>query len=361
MAESFPLIHLLSSDEPLLKKDLADELLAKARTLLPDAQYLIFTLDDFKSTGADAKLSALENELRDPGLFGGDRILKFYLRDYDQTAAQVLSTLARFFRPGIFAIIDLPRLNASFKKLAPKAPSDKPPKRNELKNSAIANLKYLGAQLNIIYPPSGADLVNFIAQRCRKAGFSIDRPTAALLASLNEGNLTAIDQALQLMALNAKQGAITQDDLDTYFVEDSRFSAFEFTEALISGQGSRALNILHAVMAASGGGAATNVPLIISRLDTCLNVIVKIKDEKLQDDRTLQALLLKNGIVTPALKSACLQAARLMPLATLNFLILNLKECALLHAHFKLDAAAALLQTMAVAVNVPGAMVYGQA
>ena len=360
MPDSPPYIYILSSDEPLLKKDRSDELMTAARKLLPDAQYLIFTEGDFKAAGGPANLTLLENELRDPGLFGGDRILKLYFKDYDATAAQVLSCLARYFRPGIFAIIDLPRLNASFVKLAPKEISDKPNKRADSKNTAIANLKYLGAILEIMYPPSGAQLTRFIGERCAKAGFTIDKNTAALLSALNEGNLSAIDQALQLMALNAKQGAITPEDLDTYFIEDSRFSAFEFTEALLSGQGFRALNILHAVTASGSGGAAANLPLIIGRLDTCLNLIVKLRTQR-TNDRDAQALLLKNGIVTPALKRACLQAAQGMPPELLNFLILNLKECALRHARFELTGTQELLQTMAVAVTNFGAMRYGAA
>ena len=58
---------------------------------------------------------------------------------------------------------------------------------------------------------------------------------------------------------------------------------------------------------------------------------------------------------------ACLQAAHNMPPQLLNFLIANLKECALLHSHFAFDEASALLQTMAVAVNNFGAMAYGAA
>ncbi len=351
-------IYLISSDEPLLKKDRSDELCATARKLLPDAQYLIFASEDFKSAGPQANLSRIENELRDPGLFSGDRIIKLYFKDYDSTAAQVLDCIARYFRPGVFVIVDLPRLNSSFAKLAPRPILDKPTKRNELKNAAISYIKGLGGSLEIIYPPSPAQLPRFIGERCLKHGFSIEPQALQMLCALNEGNLTAIDQALQIMDLNTKKGIITQADLSVYFVEDSRFSAFEFAEALLSGQGTRALNILHSVMSSQAGGANAHLPLILSRLDSCLNLICKIKQQQLPDPRA-NSMLQAAGIVTPALKRACLQAARNMPENLLSFLIKSLKDCALLHSHFKGDEAVALLQTMSAAVCNFGAMAYG--
>ncbi len=353
-------LYILSSEEPLLKQDRSSQLLQTARTQLPHASYLIFTEADFKSAGGPANLARLENELRDPGLFGGDRILKLYFKEYDNTAAQALMAVVRYFRPGLFVIVDVPRLTTAFAKLpAAKLPAQ-PNKRADLKKTAISCVKGIGGSLEIIYPPNPQELPQFIARRCQAYGFTIDPRTAALLASLNEGNLTAIDQALQLMVLNAKQGAITPDDLNTYFSDDSRFSVFTFAEALLSGQGVRALNILNAVTQAESGGAAAALPILISRLDSCLNVIVKLRGARLPPQQQT-ALLLSSGIVTPALKQACLQAAHNMPPQLLNFLIANLKECALLHSHFAFDEASALLQTMAVAVNNFGAMAYGAA
>lgn len=352
-------IYLLSSDEPLLKLDRADELMQLARKQLPDADFLIFTDADF-SGSTKANLVKLENELRDPGLFGGDRILKLYFKEYNNIAAQVLQCIAQFYRPGVFIIIDLPRLNASFNKLPPKPVPETTPKRVDLKNAAISYLKHLGASLEIFYAPDGARLQQFVVQRCAKYGFRLSPECSALLASLNEGNLTAIDGALKLMTLSDKKGDITLDDLNTYFVQDSRFSAFELTEALLSGQGPRALNILHSVFSAQSGGAAAQMPLIISRLDTCLNVIVKMREQRLGSDAQGQALMRQNAIVTPALQRAVLMAVRNMPPHLLQFLIRALKDCALLHSHFRMAEAQSLLQTMAVSVNHFEAMAYAQ-
>ncbi len=351
-------IYLLSSDEPLLKMDRADALLAQARRQLPDADFLIFTDVDFKSGGAQANLVQLENELRDPGLFGGDRIIKLYFREYDNTAAQVLQCIAEYYRPGIFIIVDLPRLKASFNKLPPKPLPEKKSKRSDLKNAAISYVKYLGATLEIMYPPSGNELQRFVAERCARYNFRIAPETSRLLASLNEGNLTAIDSALKLMTLSRQAGEITQDDLNRYFVQDSRFSAFELAEALLSGDGVRTLNILQSVFSAQSGGPAAQLPLVISRLDSCLNVIVQLREGRSREESL--ALLREAAIVTPSLQEAVRKAARQMPPQLLYFLIRALKDCALLHSHFRLEEATALLQTMAVSVSNFGAMAYGR-
>ena len=86
-------LYILSSEEPLLKQDRSSQLLQTARTQLPHASYLIFTEADFKSAGGPANLARLENELRDPGLFGGDRILKLYFKEYDNTAVFTADSL----------------------------------------------------------------------------------------------------------------------------------------------------------------------------------------------------------------------------------------------------------------------------
>lgn len=349
-------IYLLSSDEPLLKLDRADELLAEARSQLPDADFLIFTDVDFKA-GAQVNLVRLENELRDPGLFGGDRIIKLYFKDYDNTAAQVLQCIARYYRPGIFIIVDLPRIKSSFARLQPKPLPEKKSGRVDLKNAAISYVKYLGASLEIMYPPGGAELQQFVAGRCARYGFRIAPETSRVLASLNEGNLTAIDGALKLMTLSQREGEITLDDLNRYFVQDSRFSAFELAEALISGDGVRALNILHSVFSAQSGGAAAQLPLVISRLDSCLNVIVQLKEGCSPSDS--RALMAAAAIVTSSMQAAVTKAARNMPPQLLYFLIRALKDCALLHSHFRMEEAVALLQTMAVSVHHFGAMAYG--
>ncbi|MBP5243318.1 MAG: hypothetical protein J6Z28_01195, partial [Succinivibrio sp.] len=98
-------VYVISSDEPFLKNEKSSMLIQMARKELPDAEFMLFTNNDF-SSGATANLARLENELIDPGLFGGDRIIKIYLDSINSTTVQVLQLLAKRSRPGVVTVVE---------------------------------------------------------------------------------------------------------------------------------------------------------------------------------------------------------------------------------------------------------------
>ena len=107
-------VYIISSDDPFLKKERSDALVRQARATLNDPVLMVFTQQDFGTSGK-ANLSMLENELLDPGLFGGDRIIKIYLGELKSIANQVLTLLGSRTRPGVVCIVETARIT---KKLA---------------------------------------------------------------------------------------------------------------------------------------------------------------------------------------------------------------------------------------------------
>ncbi len=117
-------VYVISSDEPFLKNEKSSMLIQMARKELPEAEFMLFTNNDF-SSGATANLARLENELIDPGLFGGDRIIKIYLDSINSTTVQVLQLLAKRSRPGVVTVVEIPRIKKTTLLTAPEKYTDK--------------------------------------------------------------------------------------------------------------------------------------------------------------------------------------------------------------------------------------------
>ncbi len=345
-------VYVLSSDDPLLKNDKAREIVEQARRELPEAAFMLFTHSDFASTRG-ANLAALENELIDPGLFGGDRLIKIYLKDLDATAVEVLNLIARRWRPGVCIIIDLPRLNSAFIKEKPLPFKEEPKLKLETrKKHALAFIKGIGGSVEILYTPEGTELLNFIAARCQRYGFTLDRQAANYLAMACEGNLISIDQSLQIMQMTQKQGTIiTVAEVDRFFSQDARFTGFEFTEALLNGESLRALNVLDAFCNGPGSSLSSALALLLGRLDGALSAVREGKGVNLSAPAERTRFMLSHGIKTPRAQQAVLKALNAMPVTLLNFLTLSLSKAAKDFSSFNHEHAYLTLQQMAVSMS----------
>ena len=345
-------VCILSSDDPLLKADRAQEFIKKAREEVPEALFMILSSDDFQSTRG-ANLALLENELIDPGLFGGDRIIKIYLKDLDATACEVLNLIAKRIRDGVYIVIDLPRINASFNKEGPLPFKEESKVKLETrKKHALSFIKGIGGSVEILYTPEGRELLEFISKRCAKYGFTSDSTCASYIAQACEGNLIAIDQALQLMQLTLPSGKIALNDVDRFFVNDARFSGYEFTEALFNADGIRALNILNSFCTGPSTSLSEALSLLLGRLESALNAIYEGRESNLLKKPFAERVhfFQSFGLKTPKAQDAVLKAISSMPLNLLNFLSLNLSKASKDFASFSHEKAYLTLQEMAVSV-----------
>ena len=355
--QSLAPVYILSSDDPLLKNDRSDEIVKSYRAALGnDAEYLLFTYSDFASTG-HSNLSVLENELIDEGLFSQNKIIKIYLKDIDKTTADVLMLIAKYARDNIGIIIDLPRIAASFNKITPKPFADensKKARKADLRaKDAFAFLKYKGANVEIMYAPDPKELPGWIGSRTRKYGLYIDKDATIFLASTYEGNLTAIDQCLQIIKMTSSTNKISINDVITFFSKDSRFSGFEFADAILDGQGSRALNILDSLCSFDSGNISVNLPLLLSRLDNALSALAlaKTQNPSKMSYPEKTAFFAKFNIRLPQSQNIIVKAALQMPEILVNYLNTTLALASKAYSTFDNKTAYLALQRMCVSVN----------
>lgn len=104
-------------------------------------------------------------------------------------------------------------------------------------------LENKGAAITI-WPLSSEKLVQWIIQRARKYQLNINKEAAATLADYTFENVSAALQALEKIYLHQPSQPIDAELIIDIMADESRFSVFHFVEILLSGNLTRALNIL---------------------------------------------------------------------------------------------------------------------
>lgn len=350
-------VYIFSSDDPFLKNERSKAVILQARKELPQAEFMLFTSSDLTS-GSVANLVRLENELIDPGLFGGDRIIKIYLNDLNTIAVQVLQLLAMRSRPGVVTVVEMGRINSVVAKTpAGTSLQDDLSSKRSVDGKAktvIANLKFIGAQIEVLYPPEGAKFSQWVSNHARnKFGLSVENDALDFLSLSCEGNLVAVDQFFELVKITTQSNVVTLKIASDYISGNSRYTGFEFAEAAVLGgrNSTRALNILSSLVQTSS--VSQVLPLVIGNFDRLLYAISLLKNRQellngrvSYKDRMIFFKPLRISSISTM--DAATFAAKNMPQDFYNYLVNELALASQAYQAFNNDEAVMHLQNMAV-------------
>ncbi|CAM2922377.1 DNA polymerase III subunit delta [Vibrio diazotrophicus] len=92
--------------------------------------------------------------------------------------------------------------------------------------------------------PELSRLPQFVMARCRTLGLTPDAEAVQMLAQWHEGNLFALMQSLQKLALNYPDGQLTLIRLQESLDRHNHFTPFHWMDALLEGKANRAQRIL---------------------------------------------------------------------------------------------------------------------
>ena len=372
-------VYVVCSDDPLLKLERTRDLIAQGRRKLPDADFLLYTFSDLQGVGG-ANLQSIENEMSDPGLFGGDRIIKVNLKDLDATAIELFKLVAASYRPGLFIILELPRLNTVYTKVDPIDPTplkhilsfadvEPTPKKGAKKSKrstsletrkkeAMGYIKGVGAQIEVLYAPDGPELKNWIAARGRKYHLNIAPQVVEFIAQSCDNNLLTIDHSLQLMELlhSGQAGSLSEltlDEVETYFTQDARYNGFELPQAILSGDSLKALNVISSFCSGQEMNLQSALSLLIGRMDDSLTSVALGKEKNIARApyRDQNIFFMSRNVKVKASQEALMKAIREMPDGLLHFLSQCLSEASIALSRFDAEGALRALQRMALAVN----------
>jgi len=120
--------------------------------------------------------------------------------------------------------------------------------------------------------PEGVQFQRWLTGRISHYALNLSSDAAEMLFSLYEGNLLAADQALQLLQLLSPTALIGTEQLQHYFEDQSRFSVFQLTDAMLGNQQEKAQHILSQLK--SEGIAMT---IILWSLFKELTVLLQLK------------------------------------------------------------------------------------
>ena len=214
--------YLVAGEEPLL----VDEALRAVREAAGAAG---FTERELHVAERGFKWAELESQTDNFSLFASRRLLELRLTsarlgDAGGKAARALIEQVdedRVLLIGINAKLDAATSRLSWVKAAEKH----------------------GVRVDV-WPIERAELPRWVAERARRHGITLDRGGIELLAERGEGNLLAVDQELAKLALLSPGGRYDEAGIAAAVGESARFDVFRLTDALLSGDGARAVRVL---------------------------------------------------------------------------------------------------------------------
>ncbi len=92
--------------------------------------------------------------------------------------------------------------------------------------------------------PDMQRLPQFVQARCRASGLKPDAEAVQMLAQWHEGNLFALAQSLEKLALLYPDGQLTLLRVESALSRHNHYSVFHWIDALLAGKGNRAQRIL---------------------------------------------------------------------------------------------------------------------
>ncbi|MFC4699077.1 DNA polymerase III subunit delta [Glaciecola siphonariae] len=96
------------------------------------------------------------------------------------------------------------------------------------------------------YELQGGQLQQWVKQRAAQAKLPLTQDAISLIADMNEGNLLAANQELEKLALLfVNETSIDASHVARSSVDQSRFTVFQFTDEVLSGNMRRAIKILY--------------------------------------------------------------------------------------------------------------------
>lgn len=95
-----------------------------------------------------------------------------------------------------------------------------------------------------LYDLEGKGLSIWLNQQCQKLRLKMDSQAQNMLSEFFTGNLPALQQELQKLALLFDQQFIRAEDLEQLLIQQSKFTPFQLTDALLAGNLSTCMTML---------------------------------------------------------------------------------------------------------------------
>jgi DNA polymerase-3 subunit delta len=220
-------VYLLASSEPLLIRDWLDD---ARRALRDDGFEDILNLQ--ADTGFDWQELLEEGDMMSLFSTRKCRIVTLPNGKPGQKGGKTIQDLCENPGEGNLYIFVTPQLD------------------RQTRNASWCKAIQSSGQLVELKPVYDNQLADWLMQRARSKGLSIDTQSAQFLAECTEGNLLAADQELEKLSIRfVDQGLIDFEIIEASVAQSARYSHFLLVDACLAGRTGRALRILKSLRA----------------------------------------------------------------------------------------------------------------
>lgn len=211
-------IYLITGEEPLLKQEAVDEIKQSLRKI---------GVDTFMSYPVTAQTDPglLQSQDQNLSLFADKQCLLLDCSNgFAAKIGQILLSLTQTIHEDCFYIIHGPKLTPA-----------------QTRSKWYQHLDKIGGHI-AIWPIETNQYLQWLQQRAKQHGLSLNPDALQLLAQHTEGNLLAASQALQKLALSG-QSAIDKKMMSDELINHSQYDVFQLTQSILLRQYQRITTI----------------------------------------------------------------------------------------------------------------------
>lgn len=214
-------VYIVSSDEILLRDE-------KVSRLCKEAKKLNFPRPTRFILGEGAEHSAILSQISNPSLFSPLSMFLVIAHQLplNSAAEKTLEKAATSIDDDTLLIISLPRLNPAMRK-----------------KKWFKSLEKKGEYIPL-YPPAGANLRTWIAQRAAQHKLKLSSESIEFLAQNNEGNLNGAVQELKKIALSYPEQEVEYKEVCQAVGDSAYYEIFALSDSILAGDISRCRSIL---------------------------------------------------------------------------------------------------------------------
>lgn len=214
-------VYLVSGDEPILKQE-------AMQAIRKTAKQHGFTERVRLQTEAGTNEDQLYTALYSPSLTAEKTLLELDCRSKApvKSIAALLTEYAANPASTLLLIIDTAKLEDA-----------------QTRSAWYKAIEKTGAVVTL-WPITRDQLPQWLMARAQKYKLTLKQDAALLLTDYVEGNLTAAAQTLEKIFLLKHDKPIDAETIQNLLTDESRFTIFDLTDALISGDAARILHIL---------------------------------------------------------------------------------------------------------------------
>lgn len=250
-------IYIISGDEVLLVQEAADTI-RKTVQLHRIEERLRFVAD------AQFDWQDVINENQSLSLFSSRRLFDIQIDKMGEKHTKALTQLGQSLSEDNIILLTLPKLDARTQKA-----------------KWFSQLENQGVFIQV-WPIDGNRLPAWVQQRAQALELSLSRDAASVVCERGEGNLLALSQELEKLALIHGQGAkIDAEKVVDSVADSSRYSIYDLSDRLLMGKTKDAMHCLSQLLA-EGVEASIILWLFNREVQSLTNLLQKMQNTNLR-------------------------------------------------------------------------------